>query len=106
VNTSVNAVTSLSVGGFSSCVTLEGGTVKCWGANSSGQLGDGTFTDVNSPVQVAGLGDASSVSAGYQHVCATRVNQLPVCWGAGDGGQLGDGGTADRATPVPVSVLR
>lgn len=106
VNTSVNAVTSLSVGGFSSCVTLEGGTVKCWGANSSGQIGDGTFTDVNSPVQVAGLGDASSVSAGYQHVCAARVNQLPVCWGAGDGGQLGDGGTADRATPAPVSVLR
>jgi alpha-tubulin suppressor-like RCC1 family protein len=106
VNTSVNAVTSLSVGGFSSCVTLEGGTVKCWGANSSGQIGDGTFTDVNSPVQVAGLGDASSVSAGYQHVCATRVNKLPVCWGAGDRGQLGDGGTADRATPAPVTVLR
>jgi alpha-tubulin suppressor-like RCC1 family protein len=87
-------------------VTLGGGTVKCWGANSSGQIGDGTFTDVNSPVQVAGLGDASSVSAGYQHVCATRVNKLPVCWGAGDRGQLGDGGTADRATPAPVTVLR
>jgi alpha-tubulin suppressor-like RCC1 family protein len=106
VNTSVSAVTSLSVGGFSSCVTVEGGTVKCWGANSSGQIGDGTFTDVNSPVQVAGLGDASSVSTGYQHVCATRVHQLPVCWGAGDGGQLGDRGTSDRATPVPVAVLR
>ncbi|MEZ5118982.1 MAG: hypothetical protein R2686_03630 [Candidatus Nanopelagicales bacterium] len=106
VNTSVNAVTSLSVGGFSSCATLGGGTVKCWGGNGSGQIGDGTFTDVNSPVQVVGLGDASSVSAGYQHVCATRVNQLPVCWGAGNSGQLGDGGTADRATPVPATVLR
>ena len=85
---------------------VPGFTVQCWGANSSGQIGDGTFTDAPTPVQAAGLAGASAVSVGFEHVCVTRVDQLPACWGAGDSGQLGDGGTSDRATPTRVIVLR
>ncbi len=44
---------SLSAGGASTCGVTPGGAIYCWGANASGQLGDGTQTDSSAPVRVA-----------------------------------------------------
>src|SRR4029079_14452147 len=42
-------VTRIDVGGQHSCLGLASGLTKCWGANQSGQLGDGTFVDLYGP---------------------------------------------------------
>jgi len=45
-------ITSIAVGWAHTCVATKEGTVKCWGANESGQLGDGTDIDRYTPVAV------------------------------------------------------
>jgi alpha-tubulin suppressor-like RCC1 family protein len=42
-------VTQVSVG-YSHACALSGGVVKCWGANGTGQLGDGTMSNTTVPV--------------------------------------------------------
>jgi len=93
--------------GFShTCARLSDGTVRCWGRNDDGRLGNGTFTQRSStPVTVSGLTDAVQVVAGGYHSCARRQNGGVVCWGSNLSGQLGNGGTADSAVPVAVSGL-
>ena len=46
---------ALSTGADYSCVLVANSTVKCWGLNSSGQLGNGTSTNSSIPVSVIGL---------------------------------------------------
>ena len=104
--TSVVAVTS--GGSSSNCALTTLGEVWCWGANSQGQLGDGTAVDRSTPVRVTGLADAVSIStaAGTStlgHTCAARVGGTVVCWGWNGRGQLGDGTGTARRTPVPVA---
>lgn len=81
------------------------GTVWAWGANSQGQLGDGTTTDRGAPVQVPGLTNVVWIAAGYQHSLAARTDGTVWAWGWNQYGQLGDGTTIGRSTPVLVNGL-
>ncbi|MFH1907304.1 MAG: hypothetical protein ABIL11_07985 [Chloroflexota bacterium] len=88
------------------CVLMENGGVKCWGDNDEGQLGDGTTTDRDAPVNVIGL--SSSVTAlafGDAHTCALTSAGGMKCWGDNRSGQLGDGTNEDRLSPVDVAGL-
>jgi alpha-tubulin suppressor-like RCC1 family protein len=92
--------------GDSHTVALRGdGTVWAWGANGSGQLGDGTTTLRDTPVQVPGLTDIIAVATGDSHVLALRNDGTVWAWGSNDSYQLGDGTTTARATPAQVPRL-
>jgi len=51
----ISTAKRIAVGGTHTCALLEDETVHCWGLNSSGQLGDGTTTNRNTPVSVIGF---------------------------------------------------
>jgi hypothetical protein len=53
---SANSATAIAVGGYHTCALMSGGTIECWGSNSSGRLGNGTRTSSSRPVQVSGIG--------------------------------------------------
>lgn len=80
-------------------------TVMAWGSNANGQLGDGTNTDSNIPVQVTNLTDVIRVAAGKYHSVAVKSDGTVWCFGNNGSGQLGNGGTANSNIPVQVSGL-
>src|SRR5579884_3346311 len=80
------------------------GTVWAWGDNSVGELGDGTTTDRNTPVQVSGLDNVIGIAAGASHNLAVRSDGTVWAWGSNDMGQLGNGDTGGYSTkPIQVS---
>jgi alpha-tubulin suppressor-like RCC1 family protein len=96
---------AISAGEEHSCAVLVGGALRCWGRNTYGQLGDGSFEDRLLPVSVQGIAaGATAVAAGHYHSCAVQ-NGAALCWGRNELGQLGDGQFGGRATPAPVSGL-
>ena len=99
----ISTATSVSAGDSHTCAVLSGGTVKCWGSGSYGQLGDGSTTSSQTtPVSVSDISTATSVSAGYRHTCAVLSGGTVSCWGYGGSGQLGNGSTRRQTTPVGV----
>ena len=98
-------VTGLTAGAKHACVVLEDGAVQCWGANDSGQLGDGTTTDSRVPALVQGLPPAAEVRAGAAHTCARLRNKTVACWGDNRAHQLVNGTSKPSSRPVPVQGL-
>jgi alpha-tubulin suppressor-like RCC1 family protein len=103
-------VVGVSAGGGHSCAVSSGGSAWCWGANSYGQLGDGTTTGRSRAVKVRRSGGGAlsgvvAVSAGDDHSCAVTSDHAVWCWGRNRLGQVGDGSTNRRLRAVLVTKV-
>ena len=89
------------------CVIHDAGaTVRCWGTNTRGNLGDGTTT---TPPAGSSVVARTPPGATYQKVvmgayftCALRTTGEVDCWGEGASGRLGTGDTDDQLLPTPA----
>lgn len=98
----------LAAGGTHTCALLDNGSVKCWGANTNGQLGQGSTTilgdganEMGDNLAAVNLGTnktAKFVIAGGNHTCAILNDDTTKCWGANGSGQLGYGDTTQRGS--------
>ncbi|MDE3151748.1 MAG: Ig-like domain-containing protein [Gemmatimonadota bacterium] len=95
---------AVSAGYAHTCGVTADGSAYCWGANESGELGNGTVGGNSSaPVLVAGGLTFASVSAGGVFTCGVTTAGAGYCWGSNAYGVLGNGGTSDSDVPVAVA---
>ena len=101
--------TQITMGGYHACAIGSNGKAYCWGYNSANNLGDGTFTQRNTPVAVsqgavpAGV-TFTKIAAGWYHTCAIGSDGKAYCWGDDSNGALGNTTTTSyTSTPVAVS---
>ena len=106
-------IVMVSLGNIHSSALLEKGRVFTWGANGLGQLGDGTTTTRNSPIEITTSGalnnldpDDKIVMVNLSNVHSSALSQegRVFTWGANRDGQLGDDTTTNRTTPVEITT--
>ena len=97
-------VTAVSMAHVHTCA-IQSGNLKCWGEDTSGQLGDGdrdtNQSDAGHEDRVVLTGGVTAVSTGVSHTCAIQNGNL-MCWGRNEGGGLGDGTIFRNIPGMPV----
>ena len=99
--TEMDDVAAAAQGNGFTMMLKKDGTLWAVGSNAHGQLGDGTRTDRDTPVQV--MEGVAAVSAGAAHAMILGTDGTLWAMGLNSSGQLGDGTRTDRPTPVQVS---
>lgn len=110
--------TAIAAGGYFTCAVLDDGTLKCWGYNASGQLGqDSTTTLGDNSSEMANLtainlGDGRTAKRVYasrradlDYTCAILDNNALKCWGENGNGQLGVGDGNNRGDAAGEMAL-
>ena len=98
-------MTAIAAGSAHTCALLSDTTVKCWGFNSSGELGDGSTTNASTPVVVqnavtgAVLSGVTAIAGGADDTCILLSGGAVQCWGFNGNGSLGNGTMTDSRIP-------
>jgi alpha-tubulin suppressor-like RCC1 family protein len=104
-------VVAISSGVYDGVALLSNGTVVDWGYGDYGELGDGSYSESDVPVQVKGVGGVGTlsnvvaISAGGYDNMALLSNGTVVAWGYGEEGELGDGEVVESDVPVEVKGI-
>ncbi|MCB9787114.1 MAG: lamin tail domain-containing protein [Deltaproteobacteria bacterium] len=98
----LGSVTAVTTGQHHSCAVLEDTTVRCWGLNTSDELGGSIETSSDTPVEASGLVGALALDAADTHTCALLDTGAVSCWGSNSYGKSGQ--TSGSITSVPTAV--
>jgi alpha-tubulin suppressor-like RCC1 family protein len=109
-------VRKLVAGYYHTCALTDAGTLRCWGYNGEGQLGQplssgsapwgDSANELPStlPSDIATGAQVTDVASGEFHVCALSSDGRMKCWGFGSSGQLGYGNTSSLTTPAALGI--
>jgi cysteine-rich repeat protein len=100
----------VGVGWLHTCALLESGAIRCWGTNSSGQIGLGKsgtigLFDHPSDHPAIDLPDVEEIAVGHYHNCIRQSDGAVRCWGDNGYGQLGYGHTQDIGDNEPIDDI-
>ena len=95
---------SAAAGGNHTAAVRSDGTLWTWGYNFYGQIGDGTTTQRNSPVQVGSDNNWASVACGYNFTVGLRTDGTVWAWGYNSDGEIGNGTTSSAGQFTPLQV--
>lgn len=101
-------VDAIALGSRHACALLLDSTVKCWGDNAMGELGDGTLNDSAIGSLVKGLTGVIEIVAGNKHSCALKNDGTVWCWGSNTQAQLAlasPGTTSGASGPMDWGVV-
>lgn len=106
-------VAMLVAGSYHTCALLtDYQTVKCWGKNDFGQLGNNTLVNSTIPVTVQNITrQIQQMSGGSFHTCIllepdptdSQIESNVHCWGYNLYGQLGNMKIENSKTPTPIA---
>ena len=99
-----SGVAAITTSTHHTCALMLDGSMRCWGQNFYGQLGDGTFTARPAPVVVSGIaGGVHRIVLFDYYTCAVMTSGPAQCWGNDWNGELRDGGLLQSRTPLAVT---
>jgi alpha-tubulin suppressor-like RCC1 family protein len=100
------AAIAISVGEYFGCAILSDHKMKCWGINTNGQLGNGTYVDSNNAISIKGIDkEIKLITVAYEHACAITVDNIIYCWGNNRNNQLGKFEGENSNIPILIAKM-
>ncbi|HYN37426.1 MAG TPA: RCC1 repeat- and reductase domain-containing protein, partial [Actinomycetota bacterium] len=104
--TGLDHVKAISAGAEHALALKENGTVRAWGSNFNGELGDDSTDPSDVPIRVPGLDHVKAIAAGQNTSFALKENGTVMAWGKNGDGQLGNGDNPnDSHVPIKIGGL-
>lgn len=102
----IDNVRDVELSRTSTIITMNDGTLRVWGINPNGQLGNGTNTQVFEPTPLDGISGVTQVSMSPTSTIVLLDDGTIKSFGQNTEGQLGDGTTTNRLSPVVIKIYK